>query len=69
MLIEITTEEREILVHLLTSAIADEREEIYKTETFSYKEQLKKNKRIMQNLLSQILNLADEEYASEVNSK
>lgn len=67
MLIEISKEEREILVQLLTSAIADEREEIYKTDTFTFKEQLKEQKRMMQNILSQILNLADEEYSSEEN--
>jgi Spy/CpxP family protein refolding chaperone len=65
MLIEITTEEREILIQLLTSAIADEREEIYKTETYSYKEHLKTQKKNMQNLLSQILNLEEEEQLSE----
>jgi hypothetical protein len=51
MKIELTTQEREYLINLLQSALGDLREEIYHTDTFDYKEQLKAQEKLIHELL------------------
>lgn len=44
MILYISQEEGQLLISLLTSAIADTKEEIYKTEKYEFKEELKNEK-------------------------
>jgi len=55
MILNISQEECELLISLLTSAIADTKEEIYKTEKYEFKEDLKNEKMIMEKVLIKLL--------------
>ncbi len=54
MELELTAEERTLLVQLLDNALRDLKEEIYKTETFDYKEALKERERTLVGLLDRL---------------
>jgi hypothetical protein len=51
MKIELTAQECEYLANLLQSALGDLRQEIYHTDTFDYKEQLKAQEKLIHELL------------------
>ncbi len=51
MIIQLTSEERELVISLLDGAIRDTREEIYRTENFEFKETLRAKKNRMEDLL------------------
>ncbi len=54
MNLELSAEERGLLAELLDEAVRDLKEEIYKTETFDYKEQLKTREQLMLGLLQKV---------------
>jgi hypothetical protein len=51
MMIELSHEERDVLISLLMSTIGTTREEIYRTEHYDYKAGLKNEKRILESML------------------
>ena len=51
MTIELSNEEREVLISLLMSSIGNTREEIYRTDHYDYKAGLKNEKRILEAML------------------
>ncbi len=54
MQVELTDAEQELLANLLDNAMRDLKEEIYHTETFDYKEQLKEREALMAGLLTKV---------------
>ncbi len=54
MQVELTAAEQELLANLLDNALRDLKEEIYKTETYDYKEQLKERENLMAGLLTKV---------------
>jgi len=54
MVITITEEERAALEVILADALAEVREEIYRTENFEFKESLKQRKSIIEHLLGKL---------------
>jgi hypothetical protein len=52
MQVELTDAEQELLANLLDNALRDLKEEIYHTETYDYKEQLKAREGLMAGLLT-----------------
>jgi hypothetical protein len=54
MQLQLDAERREILEDILRRALGDLREEIYKTETAPYKEQLKLREAVLQSLLDDV---------------
>ncbi len=55
MIIEISGEERDALIALLSDSIADTREDIYRTEQYRYKENLRLHKQLIEDLLSRLV--------------
>ncbi len=54
MQVELTAAEQELLANLLDNALRDLKEEIYMTETYDYKEQLKERENLMAGLLTKV---------------
>lgn len=54
MVIELTREELELLRELLKRAYGDLREEIYKTETFEYKMELKRQEVVLEGIMNKV---------------
>lgn len=59
MILEISKEECDLLISLLTSAIAETKEEIYKTEKHEFKEELKSEKTIMEKVLARLIDFSN----------
>lgn len=55
MTIELTNDERNLVIELLDMAIADARQEIYHTESFEFKESLRTRKNLMEDLLRRLV--------------
>jgi hypothetical protein len=51
MIIDLSNEERDLLISLLMSSIGNTREEIYHTEQYDFKAGLKNEKRILESML------------------
>lgn len=51
MIIELSNEERDLLISVLMSTIGNTREEIYHTEHYDFKAGLKNEKRILESML------------------
>jgi hypothetical protein len=54
MNLELTEEEQALLRHILDGALRDLKEEIYKTETYDYKEALRARERTLVGLLARV---------------
>jgi hypothetical protein len=54
MLVALKEEEREALLELLGEALRNLREEVYKTENFDYREELKHREEILRTLLAHL---------------
>lgn len=54
MHLELSDEERVLLVNLLSSSLSETREEIYRTESFDYKTAVKAEKKIILDLLAKL---------------
>jgi DNA-binding MarR family transcriptional regulator len=54
MQLELTDAEQELLANLLDNAMRELKEEIYKTETYDYKEQLKEREALLVGLLTRV---------------
>ena len=54
MQIALNDEERQTLVDILSEALPDLRGEVYKTENFDYREQLKRCESVMKGLLARL---------------
>ncbi len=54
MQLDLTDAEQELLANLLDNAMRDLKEEIYHTETYDYKEQLKEREALMVGLLTKV---------------
>jgi hypothetical protein len=55
MIIELNPAERDVMISLLDAALADVRQEIYRTEQFEYKENLRVRKSTMEGILGQLI--------------
>ena len=55
MAIKFSSEEQNILISVLTSHIADLREEIHRTEDYTYRMNLKHHKTVLEQILNSIL--------------
>ncbi len=55
MVIDLTRDERDMVISLLDTAIADARQEIYRTESFEFKESLRRKKNLMEALLLKLV--------------
>ncbi len=60
MKLEISEEERALLVNLLSSSLSETRDEIYRTESFGYKVSVKAEKELILNLLTKLGQPAEE---------
>jgi hypothetical protein len=54
MQIALSEEERQTLVEMLNDALPNLREEVYKTESFNYREQLKRREELLKSLLTRL---------------
>ncbi len=54
MQIALNDEERQTLADILSEALPDLREEVYKTENFDYREQLKRRESVVKGLLARL---------------
>ncbi len=54
MQILLNDEERQTLVEILNETLPNLREEVYKTETFDYREQLKRRESLLVSLLARL---------------
>ncbi len=54
MALELTNEEQAVLADIVDEELRDLKEEIYKTETFEYKEQLQKREDLLEKLLAKL---------------
>ena len=54
MQIEINDEERQTLVEILSEVLPDLREEVYKTENYDYREELKHREVVVKSLLARL---------------
>lgn len=60
MVIQLSNGECNLLISLLTSAIADTKEEIHSTERHDFKEDLKSEKILMKKILSRLIEVSME---------
>jgi hypothetical protein len=60
MTIQLSHAECNLVISLLTSAIADAKEEIYKTERHDFAEELKSEKILMEKILSRLIEVSME---------
>lgn len=60
MVIQLSNGECNLLISLLTSAIADTKEEIHRTERHDFKEDLKSEKILMKKILSRLIEVSME---------
>jgi|GEM_PF-632337 len=58
MVLKLNLEECNLLISLLTTAVADTKEEIYKTEKHEYKTELKAEKALMESILSRLIEIS-----------
>ena len=58
MQIALSEEERQTLLETLNEALPNLREEVYKTESFDYREQLKHREALLKELLSRLATAA-----------
>lgn len=54
MQIVLNDEERRVLVEVLDETLPNLREEVYKTENFDYREQLKRREALLKSLLARL---------------
>ena len=54
MQIVLNEEEKKVLAEILNEALPNLREEVYKTENFDYREQLKQRESVVRTLLSHL---------------
>ncbi len=54
MQIALTEEEKSTLVDVLNEALPDLREEVYKTENYDYREELKRREQVVKSLLARL---------------
>ncbi len=54
MQIALNDEERRVLVEVLDETLPNLREEVYKTENFDYREQLKRREALLKSLLARL---------------
>lgn len=57
----LTAEQREVLIDLLTRAIADVSEEIYKTENYAWRQDLHRREVLLREILAQLEESAPEQ--------
>ncbi len=55
MHLELNEEERQALLEVLNHAIPNLREEVYKTENFDFREELKQRELVLRNLLARLM--------------
>ena len=55
MVLRLNLEECNLLISLLTTAVAETKEEIYKTERHEFKDELKSEKAVMEKILSRLV--------------
>jgi uncharacterized Rmd1/YagE family protein len=60
MQLTLTDEEKNVLAEVLNQALPDLREEIYKTENFEFREQLKRREAVMKDLLVRLISSLNE---------
>jgi len=58
MILELSNNESDILVSLFTKTISELKEEIRRTEKYEYKENLKSEKMLMENLLTKLISVS-----------
>jgi len=58
MILELSKVECDALVSLLTKTISELKEEIHRTAKFEFKENLKSEKMLMENLLTKLMNVS-----------
>lgn len=54
MQVTLNEEERQTLLEVLNEVLPDLREEVYKTESFDYREQLKRRETLLKTLLARL---------------
>ena len=54
MQIALTEEEKSTLVDVLNEVLPDLREEVYKTENYDYREELKRREQVVKSLLTRL---------------
>jgi hypothetical protein len=54
MQVALSEEERQTLLEMLNDALPNLREEVYKTESFNYREQLKRREELLKSLLTRL---------------
>lgn len=60
MLVPLKEEEREALLEVLGEALRNLREEVYKTENFDYREELKHREEVVKTLLARLEQVAQQ---------
>lgn len=58
MVLKLNLEECNLLISLLTTAVAETKEEIYRTEKYEYKTELKTEKALMESILSRLIEIS-----------
>lgn len=53
-MLDVTAEERDVLVQVLRNALSDLRSEIYKTEDYEWRQDLKRREEVLRRLLERL---------------